>query len=72
MSYVKAVDIWMGGCLVFIFGAVFEYAYVSLVASNLEISELFQLYTSVRPRPVCSGSFFELCKNLASYQSVNF
>ena len=28
----------MGGCLVFIFGAVFEYAYVSLVASNLEIS----------------------------------
>uniref|UniRef100_A0A1I7XA14 Neur_chan_memb domain-containing protein n=1 Tax=Heterorhabditis bacteriophora TaxID=37862 RepID=A0A1I7XA14_HETBA len=36
VSYVKAIDIWIGICLSFIFAAVLEFAWVSFVGSMLE------------------------------------
>ncbi|XP_076449225.1 glycine receptor subunit alpha-2-like isoform X2 [Babylonia areolata] len=35
VSYLKAIDVWMAGCLVFVFGALLEFAYVN-VQSRVE------------------------------------
>ncbi|KAK2168694.1 hypothetical protein LSH36_15g19065, partial [Paralvinella palmiformis] len=36
VSYIKAIDVWMTCCLVFVFGALIEYSIVNVLARNYE------------------------------------
>ncbi|VDM58230.1 unnamed protein product [Angiostrongylus costaricensis] len=68
VSYVKAMDVWMLGCISFVFGSMVELAfvcYISRCQSSVRSSErrnahfrTSQLWTnaSCRNRPVCQGS----------------
>ena len=48
VSYVKAIDVWMAMCLVFVFLALLQFAYVNV------LSRVQRRRESVRPQAKCS------------------
>ena len=47
VSYIKAIDVWMTSCLIFVFAALLEYAVVNVVARKQEFKKNFRLNDAV-------------------------
>ena len=48
VSYIKAIDVWMTSCLIFVFAALLEYAVVNVVARKQEFKKNFRLSDGVK------------------------
>ncbi|NXY01272.1 GLRA3 protein, partial [Pteruthius melanotis] len=59
VSYVKAIDIWMAVCLLFVFSALLEYAAVNFVSRQHK--ELLRFRRKRKKSKPCSFSFFSFC-----------
>jgi hypothetical protein len=48
VSYLKAIDIWMAVCLLFVFAALLEYAVVNMIARKQDLKKQIQANLSKR------------------------
>lgn len=48
VSYIKAIDVWMSACLVFVFAALLEYAVVNVIARKQELKKQLKMNEKVR------------------------
>ena len=47
VSYIKAIDVWMSMCLVFVFAALLEYAVVNVIARKQELKKQLKMNEKV-------------------------
>ncbi|CAJ0929448.1 unnamed protein product, partial [Mesorhabditis belari] len=49
VAYIKAIDVWIGACMTFIFGALLEFAFVTYLGSRLEAKKRSRLAKTKQP-----------------------
>lgn len=59
VSYIKAIDVWMSACLVFVFAGLLEYALVNVIARKDELKQQVRFSKEV--------SYFYQIRNNESY-----
>ena len=68
VSYIKAIDVWMSACLVFVFAGLLEYALVNVIARKGELRQ--QVHFSKEVSKDCRIKSIPLARFLDDFHGV--